>query len=97
MRALHLSDLRAAVRALLHVPCSERKSVCDDMIGEADIADRFTRKLRKRHPRWGSGTLGDAAHTRGMAAEDNIDDVEYLTCLRIVVTALLDRRRQGEL
>lgn len=89
MRPVLLSDLTTAARALLHVPAAQRRALCARIICEAEIADRFTRRLQKQHPRWGNGTLVSASSKRMLAAERACDDPEYCACLSMVLHAIV--------
>lgn len=77
MRPVLLSDLTAVARALLRAPYAERQVLCARIIFEAEMADRFARRLRKPHPQWGNGTLIAASAQRALAAERTFDDTDY--------------------
>ena len=88
MRPVLLSDLTMAARALLRVAPAERKALCARMVFEAEMADRFARRLRKPHPRWGNGTLMAVSAKRVLSAERACDDPEYCACLTLVLHAI---------
>lgn len=88
MRPVLISDLTTAARALLRVPLAERRQLCEQIVLEADAADRFTRRLQKPHPEWGNGTLVSASSRRMLAAERACDDAEYCACLTMVLHAI---------
>ncbi len=61
MRAVQLADIEAAARALMAVPSTERAALMASLLKCADTGDRYRKRLRKVHPRCGSGTLMSAA------------------------------------
>lgn len=69
MRALMISDLRAILRVLRLAEERKRVGLCRKILWEAEVADRFTRRLGRVHPAWGSGTLLGAAAAYPMADE----------------------------
>lgn len=92
MRTVSYSDLTVAARALLSVPPSERPKLCSRILCEADWADRYVRKLGRRHPAWGNGTVVAAANSRALAPERSVSDPEYRDCLMIVLQGLSECR-----
>jgi hypothetical protein len=88
MRPVMLSDLTTTARALLRVPMAERRALCERIVCEAKMADRFTRRLQKQHPEWGNGTLVSASSKCMLAAERACDDPEYCACLTMVLHAI---------
>lgn len=92
MRAVLLSDVTTAARALLCVPKTERAALCARLLGEAEAADRYARKLRKPHPKWGNGTLRGAVGDMPLEKERVCDDPEYAMCLCMVLRGLTARR-----
>ncbi|MFK7834893.1 MAG: hypothetical protein AB8B60_01620 [Sulfitobacter sp.] len=93
MRTVYFSDLRAAGRVLLACSASVRQAKCKELLQQADIADRVTRNTGKLHPKWGNGTLYDAAVRQGVALEPSLDDPDYALCLEIVLRQLRQRPR----
>ncbi len=91
MRAVLLSDVRTAARALRAVPAPQRAALCARLFLEADWADRHTRRLGRVHPLWGNGTLLAAAGARRLAPPGRFDDAEDCACFQMVVTALLEK------
>lgn len=89
-RVLH-GDLVTAACALLAVTPDERDDLLDQMIFEAERADRYRCKTGRVHPEWGSGSLASAAMARSRAAEPYLDNVEYAACLILVLRALMRR------
>lgn len=93
MRAVLHTDLVAAARALLAVPPQARVALCRQLLGKADWADRFVRRLGRVHPEWGNGTLADAARRAGLAAEPSFSDRSYRDCLLIVLDQMAGREK----
>lgn len=91
MRAVLLSDIREAARALRAAPAPRRVALCARLLREADWADRHTRRLGRVHPLWGNGTLLGAARARRLAPVGRFDDPEYCACFQMVVTAVLEK------
>ncbi|QFT59662.1 hypothetical protein FIU94_12580 [Sulfitobacter sp. THAF37] len=88
MRAVLLSDLLAAARALRAAPCDRRAVLCARLLREADWADRYVGRLGRLHPLWGNGTLKAAAEARGRGQAAGLDDPEFRLCLQMVLAAL---------
>ena len=61
MRAVQLADVEIAARALMIVPCEDRKSLIERLLWQADTADRYRKRLRRPHGEFGTGTLMSAA------------------------------------
>lgn len=92
MRPVLYSDLCAASRALMAVVQHERHRLCAQMLHEADTADRFVRRLGKLHPKFGGGTLAEVASQRPMAADQGFDDLDYCSCVKLLLQHLIERR-----
>ena len=74
MRAIHLTDLDIATRVLMGLPAGQQAEAARDIVAGARLADRFRKRLRRRHPVWGDGTLAQAAlAVRGPAASPRCD------------------------
>lgn len=93
MRRPWYSDVSTAALVLLKAPVADRAALCRLMIREADLADRFTRRLGKAHPWWGTGTLKDTATLRPLADEPSFDDPDYGACFILVLQELGRRPR----
>lgn len=93
MRSVSYTDVAATVRVLLAVTPMARRQTLKQLLREAAFADKFVRRLGKLHPKWGNGTLLDAAKRRRMAPELSFDDPEYCKCFSQVVLALSHRPR----
>ncbi|MDO6586059.1 hypothetical protein Q4543_11045 [Salipiger sp. 1_MG-2023] len=88
MRPVLHGDLVAAARALLCVPREQRWRVARDLVAQADVADRYRRRLGRVHPGWGNGTLMAAALGRPCAPERRLDDPDYTDCLILALEAV---------
>lgn len=95
MRALAPADISVAARALLCLPETARETMIACMVSEAEAADRYRKQVGRSHPLWGNGTLESAARNRPLAAPRSLSDSDYLSCLALVLDALLARRRAG--
>lgn len=95
MRPLAPSDLSVAARMLLTLPKPARATAMKRLIGEAEAADRYCKRLRKSHPFWGNGSLEGAARLRPMAPQQSYSNTDYLSCLSLVLEALV-LHRQGK-
>ncbi len=97
MRQVFYSDISTAALALLAAPREERADLCRRMIREAELADRFSKRLGKAHPRWGGGTLREAAMGRLRAVEPSLDDPDYCRCLIMILQQLGLRPRAAHM
>lgn len=92
MRQILHGDLTAAARVLRTVAPAAREGLLLRMIAEAEVADRYRRRLGRVHPRFGDGSLMAAALRRRPRPEPFLSDSDYLCCLGQVIAALLARR-----
>ncbi len=92
MRQVLHGDVTAAARAMLCVPKEAREALCRRMIEEADVADRYTRRIGRPHRDWGNGTLMACARMRPLANEPALGDIDYCGCLEMVFRLLLEWR-----
>ena len=97
MRAIYYSDVTAAARALCSVASYQRADLCKQMIREADIADRFTRRLGKAHLVFGRGTLHETATLRACVPEPGFDDQDYCASMVQVLELLCLRPRSAHM
>ncbi|MEW9918555.1 hypothetical protein AB2B41_03000 [Marimonas sp. MJW-29] len=97
MRSVHVSDVLAVARALRAVPEAQRQGLCAEMIREAELADRYMRRLGKPHPHWGNGTLRDTARRRPMGDALCFDDPQSCRCMAAVMHGLGIRPRSAHL
>lgn len=93
MRAILHGDITSAARALLPVPQGARRARCRRLIKEAEFADRYTRRFGKIHPLWGNGSLMGAARKYPLAREPRLGDLEYCSCMEMVLHELIQWRR----
>ncbi|WP_373353204.1 hypothetical protein [Pseudoroseicyclus sp. CXY001] len=84
-------DLDLATRALLAVPPPERAPLAETLLAEAALADRYSKRLGRRHT-FGAGTLADAALRRPRAPGPALDAGPYLAALQTLLTAIAARR-----
>lgn len=91
MRSITQGDIAAAARAALARPAPERAAAIAALIAEAELADRYRRRLGRLHPCLGNGTLMAAALARGAVPEPAPGDPAYLRAMAQVIEALLAR------
>ena len=91
MRAVTYSDLAAVAGALYLVDASARPTLCHELFHQADIADRYTRRLGKTHPKWGRGTLLEAACQHPLIVDPGFVDPEYCACFSLALKQLQNK------
>jgi len=94
MRPVLHSDLTAAARALLAAPRTERNALCAQLLFEADVADRYTKRFGRPHSVWGNGTLLASARRYELVSEPCFSDRSYLSCLSLILKQLEARRER---
>ncbi|KIN72112.1 DUF7742 family protein [Sulfitobacter guttiformis] len=95
MRAVGLSDLVHAARAVQAVPQADRLSFGMHLLWRAHVADKYVKRLSKLHPHWGDGSLCAAAK-RHLQSDDSLKtSPEFQDCLVIVLKVLALRRSLG--
>jgi len=89
MRPVLIGDVLAAARVLF-VLGEEDWIVCiDRLIWQAQVADRYRRRLGKPHPAWGNGSLMAVTGTVPKAdAEPFLSDPRWLRALCCVLDRL---------
>lgn len=92
MRAVGLSDIAAAARALMRVPEADRPALMQALIDEAHRADRFRARFGRVHPRSGNGTLMAAALAHAQAEVAGPGDGAYLAALAQAIDGVLEWR-----
>lgn len=92
MRHIAPSDLSTAARALLALPASTRAAEAARLVVETEAADRFRKRFGRSHPLWGNGTLEGAARGRTLVEPRSLSDTDYLSCLALVLDAILTHR-----
>lgn len=90
MRPVTYTDLEAVARALIAAgPMRERR--LDQILAEADIADRYRKRLGRWHRPFGDGSLAAAARGHAMVQPRGCADRAFLECLSLVLDALVWR------
>lgn len=88
MRAVQLADIDAAARAVMCCPQSARAQMAAWLIVQADAGDRYRKRLRKAHPRFGTGTLMSVASKYPQSARIDCFDSDALDAFTHVIKAL---------
>lgn len=88
MRPLLHGDVSNAARALLASAPGRRQTLCQQMVREAELADRHVQRTGRLHPEWGNGSLMMAARKYRLASEPGFDDVEFIECFQTVLEQL---------
>ncbi|SEM43755.1 hypothetical protein SAMN04488003_101110 [Loktanella fryxellensis] len=84
MRPVHVTDLDIAARTVLaYGPVTAVR-----IVAGARLADRYRKRMRRRHRLWGDGTLAGACAAIGPAAPPGACDAAYRTALAAVLAAL---------
>ncbi|WP_439155837.1 DUF7742 family protein [Yoonia sp.] len=91
MRPVQLADIESALRHLLQVPPAHRGAAMADLLTRAETADRYRKRLGRRHPEFGDGTLMAAALGQAVAPRPSACDAQVLACLAIVIAALQEK------
>lgn len=94
MRRVGLSDLDAAVRALLDKPESQWAAIAEQIVADADLADRWRKRRGTLAPRGGNGSLYGAAQGQGPVTGPRWCDAAYCAALGEVLRALGAYRRR---
>lgn len=81
-------DVVAAARVLYAVPRPRRGAVIARLLKEAAWADIYRCDRGRVHPMWGDGSLMTAALLRKPPREPGLSDVDYCTCMAMVLEAL---------
>lgn len=89
MRPVTQTDLCAAAKVLLCTPEAARAAEARRLIHHARAADAYRRATGRVHPRFGNGTLLSVALTQPRRDPDAPGDVDYLTCMALVLEILL--------
>ena len=95
MRPLHGADLFDAMRAVLAVPAEARATRAAQVTRAARLADRYRKRLGRAHPRFGNGSLSDAARAFGLAKGPPRLGGKELAALLLVIEALVSQRWEG--
>ena len=92
MRPVLVIDLTTAARALLAAPSQQRMQLSAKMLQDADFGDRYRRRFKQSHARFGNGTLAAAAQKYALAVESTVDNLDYCACLELVLLQLMAQR-----
>jgi hypothetical protein len=92
MRPVLISDLTLAARALLFVPPMARKKLALRLLQDADVGDRYARRIGRIHTKYGDGTLSAVARMRPLALEPTLNNFAYCECLALVLEQLMELR-----
>ncbi len=95
MRSVLLGDIVALARVLLVVPQGDRRELAQRTIAEAHIAHRIFKRFKRPHVHWGNGSLMARANALPQEREPFSSDPDYLSALREVIGALIERRSHG--
>lgn len=87
MRAVGLSDLDAAVRALLALPRDDWPTAAQRMIDAAHTADLWRKRSKRAHPDGGTGSLYAQACLSPRAASSRCGPA-YCAALAVLLQAL---------
>ncbi len=82
------ADVNAVARALLCADAKDRLFLCKAIFVAARTARIHVDHKKALHPLWGDGTLNAAARRFPLAQEPAYDDLDYLTCIQIVLAGL---------
>lgn len=93
MRPVTLTDLAAAARVLLALPEAQRAAGLAALLARAQTAEQHRRDTGRNHPAYGNGTLLAAALAHPRAEPQSPGTQDYLTCLSLVLDALVARNR----
>lgn len=97
MRPLMPGDLDCAVAVVMRQSPEDRADVAERLLFEADVADRYRKRLGRAHPVYGSGSLMSAALGWPCGAGGRVYDASYCAALIVVLTAVQAwRGRVGE-
>jgi len=97
MRPIFVGDVLAAARAVAAVEMDERKELCKALFRQAEIADRYTRRVGKPHLDWGRGTLRESAASAPQKGGNSLDEPEFCDCLIVVLEQVRKRPRNSHL
>lgn len=88
MRPVSFADIEVAVRVLICVPPQARAKAMADLLDRADVADRYRKRVGRRHPQFGSGTLMSAAQNQPVASRPAFLDKDAHDALFCIINAL---------
>lgn len=88
MRPILPGDLDCAVAVVMAQPPATRAAVAARMLEQADLADRYRKKLGRAHPVYGTGSLMSAALCWPEGPRGRVYDASYCAALIVVLRAL---------
>ena len=88
MRPVQLADIEAAARALMCCTPAARSTLAAQLVAHADIAEKYRKRLRKPHLRFGTGTLMSAAAAHPQARRPAVFGADTLDAFAHVIKAL---------
>ena len=92
MRQIGLGDLHHAARVIQAMPEDARVQTCAELLWQAHVADKYVKRMRKLHPKWGNGSLRAAALAWPLAPQRPPPSAELHRCLLLVLCAVIQRR-----
>jgi len=95
MRPILPTDLDIAARVLMTIPKIERRAFVARLIAQADVADRYRKRLGRAHPHYGSGSLMAAALRHDHQAPTRHCNDLYCACLAEVLCGIAEYRTCG--
>ena len=94
MRPLSPGDLDCAVAVVMAQPPHVRAEVAARLLAQADLADRYRKRLGRAHPLYGTGSLMSAALGWPEGPRVRVYDASYCAALIVVLMAVQDWRRR---
>ncbi|WP_375281158.1 hypothetical protein [Pseudooctadecabacter sp.] len=93
MRAVGLADLDMAARAVMMVPPADQPVFAERLIAQADVSDRWRKRMGRAHPGGGTGSLYAQASLGAVATSDHAGPA-YCAAMSCVLVALAAWRRR---
>jgi hypothetical protein len=88
MRPLMPGDVDCAVAVVMRQPPESRAVVAERLLFEADVADRYRKRLGRAHPVYGTGSVMSAALMWPDGPRCRVYDASYCAALIVVLTAV---------
>jgi len=82
-------DLWAAARVLSTIPARARAGAMRALLLRAEAADRYRKRYRRAHPRWGDGSLMAAALAGAPPPASGLDDPAFAGALAAALAGLI--------
>ena len=96
MRPVLPGDLDCAVAVVMAQPPETRADVAAKLLAQADLADRYRKRLGRAHPIYGTGSLMSAALGWPVGPRRRVYDASYCAALIVVLTALQQWRAREQ-